>query len=149
MSFKSVAAQLNISKDNGPVSIDFKFGDGSDQRGMFVVEGFLVSIWSHGTNTSGKVSSSGGVCDSWETVTGVLTFALFSEDVSSDNMGNKEFNVGAFSLKEGINLIKFPTVEDIRVVFLLYHMNIIPMAITHMPTDINKAKMSLEDIENG
>ena len=38
---------------------------------------------------------------------------------------------------------------DIREVFLLYHMNMIPMAITHMPTDTNKAKMSLGDNENG
>ena len=84
-----------------------------------------------------------------ETATGVITFSLFSEDVSSDNMGNKEFSIGTFSFKEGTSLIKFPTVKDVREVFLLYHMNIIPMAITHMPTDTNKAKMSLGDKENG
>ena len=39
--------------------------------------------------------------------------------------------------------------EDVREVFLLYHMNMIPMVITHMPTDTNKAKMSLGDNENG
>ena len=50
-------------------------------------------------------------------------FSLFSEDVSSDNMGNKEFSIGTFSFKEGTSLIKFPTVEDVRGVFLLYHMN--------------------------
>ena len=82
-------------------------------------------------------------------VTGVITSSLFCEDVSSDNMGNKEFSVGIFSFKEGTNLIRFPTVEDVREVFFLYHMNIIPMAITHMPTDINRAKMSLGDNENG
>ena len=64
-------------------------------------------------------------------------------------MGNKKFSVGIFSFKEGTSLIKFPTVEDVREVFLLYHMNIISMAITHMPIDINKAKMSLGDNENG
>ena len=65
LSFKSVAAQLNISEDNDPVSVDFNFGDGSNWRGTFVVvEGFLVSIWSHGTNTGGRISSSSGVCDS-------------------------------------------------------------------------------------
>ena len=64
-------------------------------------------------------------------------------------MGNKDFSVGIFSFKEGTNLIKFPTVEDVREVFLLYHLNIIPMVITHMPTDINKAKMSFGDNENG
>ena len=48
-------------------------------------------------------------------------------------MGSKEFSVGIFSFKEGTNFIKFPTMEDVREVFLLYHMNIIPMAITHTP----------------
>ena len=64
-------------------------------------------------------------------------------------MGNKEFSVDVFSFKEGTSLIKFPTVEDVKEVFLLYHMNMIPMAITHMPTDTNKAKMSLGDNKNG
>ena len=82
-------------------------------------------------------------------MTGVITFSLFCEDVSSDNMGSKEFSVDVFSFKEGTSLIKFPTVEDVREVFLLYHMNMIPMVITHMPTDTNKAKMSLGDNENG
>ena len=82
-------------------------------------------------------------------MTGIITSSLFCEDVSYDNMGNKEFSVGIFSFKEGTSFIKFPTMEDVRKVFLLYHMNIIPMAITHMSTDINKAKMSLGDNENG
>ena len=72
-------------------------------------------------------------------MTGVITFSLFLEDVNSDNMGNKEFSVGTFSFKEGTNLTKFSTVEDVRESFLLYHINIIPMATTHMPTDTNKA----------
>ena len=48
-SFKSVAAQLNISKDNSPVlkSVEV-MGDGSNQDGWYgidrVVEGFVVSI---------------------------------------------------------------------------------------------------------
>ena len=79
---------------------------------------------------------------------GVITFSLL-EDVSSGNMGNKEFSVHTFLFKEGTSSTKFPTVEDVREAFLLYHMNIIPMAITHMPTDTNKAKMSLGDKENG
>ena len=62
---------------------------------------------------------------------------------SSDNMGNKEFSVGTLSFIEGISLTKFPTVEDIREAFLLYHMNITPRAIKHMPMDINKAKISV------
>ena len=46
LSFKSVAARLNISKDKGPVFVSVVFrGDGSNQNGIFVVvEGFSVSI---------------------------------------------------------------------------------------------------------
>ena len=79
----------------------------------------------------------------------MITFSLFLEDVSSDNMGNKEFSVGSFSFKEGTSLTKFPIVEDVREAFLSYHMNIIPMATIHMPTDTNKAKISLGDNKNG
>ena len=64
-------------------------------------------------------------------------------------MGSKEFSVGIFSFKEGTNFIQFPTVEEVREVFLLYHMKIIPMAITHMTVTINKARISLGDNENG
>ena len=149
---KPVAAWLNISKDNGPVMIlvDFNFGDESNWRGIFVVvKGFLAAIWSHGTSTGGRISSASGVCDSWGTATGVITFSLFCEDVSFDNMGSKEFSVGTFSFKEGTSLIKFPTVEDVREALLLYHIKIIPMVITQMPTVINNAKMSFGDNENG
>ena len=151
---KSVAAWLNISNDKGPVlTLVEVTGVGSNQNGWngidIVVEGFAVSIWSFGIITGGRMSSSGGVCDRGETATGVKTSSLFCESVCFDNMGSKEFSVGIFSFKEGISFIKFPTMEDIREVFLLYHMNIIPMAITHMPIVINKAKMSLGDNENG
>ena len=64
-------------------------------------------------------------------------------------MGNKEFSVGVFSFKEGTSLIKFPTMEDVREAFLSYHLNMIPMAITHTPIDINEAKISMGDNENG
>ena len=152
MVFKSLAALLNLSKDKGSDFISFALSVcvGSRWRGSsIVVGGFSVATWSHGTNTGGMISSSGGVDDSLETVAGVISFSLFLEVVSSDNMGNKEFSVGTFSFKEGTSLTKFPTVEDVREAFLLYHMNIIPMAITHMCTDTNKAKMSLGDNENG
>ena len=102
---KSLAAWLNSSKDKGLgfISFVFNFGVGSRQRGMSIVaEVLLVATWSHGTNTGGRISSSSGVCDSWGTAMGVITFSLFWEDVSSDNMGNKEFSVGTFSFKEGI-----------------------------------------------
>ena len=72
------------------------------------------------------------------TVTGIRAFLLLCEGVISDNMVGKEFSVGTFSFKEETNFIKFPTVEVVREVFLLYHMKIIPMAITHMPVNINK-----------
>ena len=94
------------------------------------------------------MSSSSGVCNGSETSTGEITSSL-CEGFSSDNMVSKEFSVGIFSFKEGTSFIKFPTVEDVREVFLLYHMKIIPMAITHMPVIINKARMSLGDNENG
>ena len=58
-------------------------------------------------------------------------------------MGNNESNDGVLLAKEGTSLMKFPMVEDERVAFLLYYMNIIPRAITHMPTVIRRAKMSL------
>ena len=49
LSFRSVAAQLNISKDKGLVLTSIEFiGDGSNQNGWngidVVVEGFVVSI---------------------------------------------------------------------------------------------------------
>ena len=38
-------------------------------------------------------------------------------------MGNKEISVGCFSFNNVINLRRYPTVDVVRVVFLLYHMN--------------------------
>ena len=61
---------------------------------------FQYPFGSRRTNTGGKISSSSGVCDRWETATGVITFSLFSEDFSYDNMGNKEFSVGVFCSKK-------------------------------------------------
>ena len=137
----------------GPVlTLVVVIDDGSNQDRWYgidmVVEGFVASIWSFGTNGGGSISSSGGVCNEWETATGEITSSL-CEGVSSYNMGSKEFSVGIFSFKEGSSFIKFPIVEDVREVFLLYHMKIIPMAITHMPVTVNKARMSLGDNENG
>ena len=150
---KSLVALLNISNDTGLEFIVFALIFGIDSvcmgSSIVLVEGIAVATSSHGTNTGGRISSSSGVCDSVETAAGVITFSLFLEDISSDNMGNKEFSVGTFSFKEGTSLNKFPTMEVVRDAFLLYHMNIISMAITHMPTDTNKAKMILGDNENG
>ena len=58
----------------------------------------------------------------------VFVFLLFVGNFNSDNMGNKEFRVGFFSIKDGISLLKFPTVDKVRAVFLLYHMKSIPKA---------------------
>ena len=80
--------------------------------------------------------------------TGVILVSVL-EDVSSDNMGNNKFSECVSSPREGTSLIKFPIVEEVRVVFLLYHMNITPRAITHMPMVISRAKISLEDSEKG
>ena len=64
-------------------------------------------------------------------------------------MGNKEFRVGVFSVKDGISLLKFPTMDEVRAVFLLYHMKSIPKTIKHTPVTINKAKISLGDNKKG
>ena len=64
-------------------------------------------------------------------------------------MGNNEVSEGVSSAKEGTSLIKFPIVEEERVVFLLYHMNIIPRANIHIPMVTNKAKMSLGESVKG
>ena len=57
--------------------------------------------------------------------------------------------ISTLSFIEGISLTQFPTVEDVREAFLLYHMNITPRAITHMPMDINKAKISVGGNKSG
>ena len=67
-------------------------------------------------------------------------FYYCREGASSDSMDSKEFSVGTFSFNEGINLIKFSILEEVKEVFLLYHMKIIPMAMVHMPVSTNRAK---------
>ena len=64
-------------------------------------------------------------------------------------MGNKEFRDGFFSVNDGISLLKFPTMDEVRGVFLLYHMKSIPKGIKHMPATISKAKISLGDNVKG
>ena len=59
--------QLNISKDTGPVlTFVVVIDDGSNWDSWYgidmVVEGFVVSIQSFGTNVGGSISSSSGVC---------------------------------------------------------------------------------------
>ena len=89
---KSLVAQLNNSKDNGSFVIE------SRHRGVCLLK-LMFYLWLFKVVEPIQVvtiSSSGGVCDSLETVTGVIPFLLFSEDVSSDNIGNKEFSMGTF-----------------------------------------------------
>ena len=64
-------------------------------------------------------------------------------------MGNKEFRDGFFSVNDGISLCKFPIVDAVRVVFLLYHMNSKPKTIKHTPVITNNAKINLGDREKG
>ena len=64
-------------------------------------------------------------------------------------MGNKEFRDGFFSVKDGISLLRFPTVDVVRVDFLLYHMKSIPKTIKHMPVITSNANISLGDREKG
>ena len=79
----------------------------------------------------------------------VRAFLVFCEGACSDNMGNKESSVGIFSFSDGINLSRFPIVEVVKEVFLLYHMKRIPMNMVHIPVSTNRANMSFGDIENG
>ena len=81
-------------------------------------------------------------------MTDVRAFLIFCEGASSDNMGSKEFSVGIFLFKEGISLIKFPILEEVKDVFLLYHMKRIHMAMVHMPVSTNRANVSFGDNEN-
>ena len=82
-------------------------------------------------------------------MTVVRAFLVFCEGASSENMDNKEFNVGIFSFNDGINLSKFPIVEEVKEVFLLYHMKRIPMTMVYTPVSTNRDNMSFGDIENG
>ena len=59
-------------------------------------------ICSFGTNTGGRISSSGGGCSCRGTATLVRAFLVFCEGACSDNMGNKESNVGIFSFNDGL-----------------------------------------------
>ena len=87
----------------------------------------------------------------WETavVVSILVFLLLIGNCNSDNMGNKEFRDGFFSVNDGISLLKFPTVDAVRVVFLLYHIKSMPKTIKHMPVITSNAKISLGDKEKG
>ena len=105
-------------------------------------------IYSFGTNTGGNIWSSGADCGGRGTATVVGAFLIFC-GAHSDNMGNKESKVGIFSFNDGINLSRFPIVEVVKEVFLLYQMKRIPMTMVHRPVSTNRANISFGDIENG
>ena len=79
----------------------------------------------------------------------VRAFLAFCRSAHSAIMGNKESNVGIFSFKDGMRLCRFPIAEVVKEVFLLYHMNTIPMIIVNRPISSNNAKINLGDIKNG
>ena len=65
-------------------------------------------------------------------------------------MGSKEFIVGIFLFKEGISLIKFPIVEEVKEVFLLYHMEKNSYGLWYIcQWSTNRANMNFGDNENG
>ena len=118
-----------------------------DVNGVAVF-GLISLVCQCGTNVGNDCSSE--VVGLRETAVVVSTFVfLLLVGNISDNMGNKEFKVGFFSVNDGISLLKFPTVDIVKVVFLLYHMKSIPKTIKHMPVNIRKTKINLGDNVKG
>ena len=79
----------------------------------------------------------------------VRAFLVFCDGACSDNMGNKESSIRFSLFNDGINLSMFPMAEEVKEVFLLYHVKRIPMTMVHTPVSTNRANMSFGDIENG
>ena len=105
-------------------------------------------ICSFGTNTGGSMSSFNDGCDCRGTAI-VVRALVFCDGAHSDNMGNKESKVGIFSFNDGINLSRFPIVEVVKEVFLLYQIKRTPMTMVHKPVSTSRASISFDDIENG
>ena len=82
-------------------------------------------------------------------MTVVRAFLVFCVSAHSANMGNKESKEGIFSFNDSINLIRFPIVEVVKEVSLLYQMKRIPMTKVHRLVSINRANINFGDIENG
>ena len=83
-----------------------------------------------------------------ETVTVVRKFLAFC-GTHFDNIGNKESKVGIFSFNDGINLSRFPIVEEVKEVFLFYQMKRIPIIMVHKPVSTKRANICFGDIING
>ena len=75
------------------------------------VGGALV-ICNFSTNTGGSISSSSGGCGCQGIAIVVRALLAFCDSTCSDNMGNKESKVGIFSFNDGINLSRFPIIEE-------------------------------------
>ena len=85
---------------------------------MIGTAGGDLVICSFGTNIRGSISSSDGGCGCQGRAKVVRVFLAFC-GTHSDNMGNKESKVGIFSLNDGINLSKFPIVEEVKLISVL------------------------------
>ena len=72
-------------------------------------------------------------------MTVVGAFLVLCRSAHSANMGKKESKEGIFSFNDGIRLSRFPIVEEVREVFLLYQMKRMPMIIVHKPVSIKRA----------
>ena len=123
-------------------------GSGSTGVAQYGTAGGDLVICSFGTNIDGSISSSDGGCGCQGTTTVVRAFLAFC-DTCSDNMGNKESKVEIFSFNDGINLSKFPIVEEVKEVFLLYQMKRMPMIKVHKPVDTKRANISFGDNVKG
>ena len=154
--FRSVAASLNILSVMGSL-----VSPGTFFWCRFLIVSPLAKCTDHGV---AEVDGSEGVVCNLGTSIGeetnaldmvshrvVVVVALFLVlgEASSDNMGNNESSEGVSPAKDGRCLTKFPIVEEERVAFPLYHMNIATRAIIPMPTVINRAKISFGEREKG
>ena len=139
---RSTAAQLNSSNVRGSVFVLVDVG------GLFIFS-LMGFMWWCGASVGNDCSSEIVGFQETAVVVSTFVFLLFVGNFNSDKMGDKEFRDGFFSVKDGISLLKFSTVDEVRAVFLLYHMKSIPKTIKHMPVTINKAKFSLGDNEKG
>ena len=80
---------------------------------LITIFGLLGFVWWCGTIIGNDCSSE--VIGSFQETTAVVStfvFLSFVGNFNSDNMGNKEFRDGFFSVKDGISLLKFPTVDE-------------------------------------
>ena len=123
-------------------SVFIVIDDGVDIFGLFSF------VSQHGIIVGDDHTSDDGFQET-AAVVSTLVFLVFAGNTNSDNMGNKEFKDGFFSVNDGISLCKFPTVDVVRVVFLLYHMNSMLKTIKHTPVITSNAKISVGDKEKG